>query len=267
MWFLIFIITLSNSQNNFDFDRNFITEYVNIYRIIHQAPNVTYDYNIELSAKNWSNYLANNNLFIHSTNNYGENIAMEYNIFNYTECIINAINAWYAEVNNYNYTDPGNNYLTYGHFTQLVWKNTKKIGVGISLSTITNKIYIVMNFDPAGNYIGTINYISNVLPAISFQSPPPLPLPYPPMYPSYIPMPVPYPPMPLPYPPMPLPYPPMPLPYPPMYPSYIPMPVPYPPMYPSYIPMPLPYPPMYPSYIPMPLPYPPMYPSPIFNKK
>ena len=122
---------------------------------------------MEIISQKWSNELASKNLFAHSTSNYGENIALEYGSIssNFSICIINAIKMWYSEVNNYDYLNPGYNH-TAGHFTQLIWVNTRKISVGISLSNKTNIIYIVMNFDPPGNYVGAINYINNVLPPL-----------------------------------------------------------------------------------------------------
>jgi hypothetical protein len=40
-----------------------------------------------------------------------------------------------------------------GHFTQLVWKSSREIGVGRSQSR-DGKWFVVANFFPAGNYVG-----------------------------------------------------------------------------------------------------------------
>jgi hypothetical protein len=45
--------------------------------------------------------------------------------------VAQATTGWYNEVSKYNYRNPGFSMAT-GHFTQLVWKNTKSIGFGIA---------------------------------------------------------------------------------------------------------------------------------------
>lgn len=40
-----------------------------------------------------------------------------------------------------------------GHFTQVIWKNSKFLGQGAAKS-INNTVYVVCNYDPPGNIIG-----------------------------------------------------------------------------------------------------------------
>ncbi len=49
-----------------------------------------------------------------------------------------------------------------GHFTQLVWKNTEKIGAGIAYNSDRTKAYAVAQYSPPGNYED--QYQENVLP-------------------------------------------------------------------------------------------------------
>ena len=49
-----------------------------------------------------------------------------------------------------------------GHFSQVVWKDSKEIGVGRS-KTKDGKIVVVTNYRPAGNITGS--YTTNVLPS------------------------------------------------------------------------------------------------------
>jgi pathogenesis-related protein 1 len=44
-----------------------------------------------------------------------------------------------------------------GHYTQMVWHNTKSIGMGIAQCP-NGAIIIVANYDPAGNYVGEKAY-------------------------------------------------------------------------------------------------------------
>lgn len=55
---------------------------------------------------------------------------------------------------------------TAGHFSQVVWKDSKEMGVG--MATKGGKCIVVANYTPAGNYIGM--YQDNVFPLASGQS-------------------------------------------------------------------------------------------------
>ena len=46
-----------------------------------------------------------------------------------------------------------------GHFTQVVWKESKKLG--IAYASGKSGTYVVANYDPAGNFLG--QYPTNVL--------------------------------------------------------------------------------------------------------
>ena len=48
-----------------------------------------------------------------------------------------------------------------GHFTQVVWKGSKELGVGRAV-TPDGKIIVVANYRPAGNMVGS--FAANVLP-------------------------------------------------------------------------------------------------------
>lgn len=49
-----------------------------------------------------------------------------------------------------------------GHFTQVVWKESTKLGVG--MATNGNKAFVVGQYRPAGNMIGREYFEKNVLP-------------------------------------------------------------------------------------------------------
>ena len=51
------------------------------------------------------------------------------------ECYcISAVNSWYNEINDYSFEKPGkkSDNAVVGHFTQLVWKKSVELGVGIA---------------------------------------------------------------------------------------------------------------------------------------
>ena len=47
-----------------------------------------------------------------------------------------------------------------GHFTQMIWAQSRHLGVGLAKSPTTGKFFTVMKYDPAGNYTG--KYRENV---------------------------------------------------------------------------------------------------------
>lgn len=169
-----------------------VTNYINKYRTLHQAPIVKYDQNMASVSQAWADYMATNNVFKHSNSIYGENLALfsSGQISDCTNRTNKALDLWYAEGANYTYSDNKFNSL-YGHFTQTVWVSSKYISAGVAYGN--KKIYVVMNFNPPGNYAGA--YTTNVLPIMSpphpmILSPPPVPInilksPKPPKYPPY----------------------------------------------------------------------------------
>ena len=50
-----------------------------------------------------------------------------------------------------------------GHFTQVVWKGSQKLGVGFALTGDGKTLYVVAQYSPPGNYMGQFG--SNVLRA------------------------------------------------------------------------------------------------------
>jgi uncharacterized protein YkwD len=60
-----------------------------------------------------------------------------------------AVTAWYSEASMYNFRKPGYQRGT-GHFTQLVWKKTRYVGLAFS----PDGRYLVANYFPSGNYRG-----------------------------------------------------------------------------------------------------------------
>jgi len=73
-------------------------------------------------------------------------------------------NSWYSENKNYNYnTGKSKNGKEYRHFTQLVWKASKKIGCAVAKGKwngYSPSYYVCCNYYPGGNYEG--QYKTNV---------------------------------------------------------------------------------------------------------
>lgn len=145
--------------------------HVNVYRAIHGVPLVSYSTQLEAHAQAWSDYMAATNQFRHSTGRYGENLAMFGS--NTNNPCVRAVDRWYAENEEYDYLQ-SKFIFNAGHFTQLVWKRTTEVGIGIATSK-NGITYVTMMYNPPGNVFG--QFTQNVpLPKY-------LPPAYPPIYP------------------------------------------------------------------------------------
>ena len=134
----------------------------NLYRAQHQVSDLTRVAAIESIAQSYSEYLAANNMFQHSSNTYlgnslGENLYWGYG---FSSIGTNAVDSWYEEVADYDFNSPGFKSGT-GHFTQIVWKDSQQLGCGIGCGS-NNYCYVTCNYYPAGNYLG--QFASNVFP-------------------------------------------------------------------------------------------------------
>jgi len=82
---------------------------------------------------------------------YGENLAWH---SRKTRSCKELIKMWYDEIELYDF-EAGNFDHSTGHFTQLVWASTTRVGCAKSISEGPNGgVYLVCNYDPAGNYLG-----------------------------------------------------------------------------------------------------------------
>ncbi|CAF0948842.1 unnamed protein product [Rotaria sp. Silwood1] len=135
----------------------------NELRARHCAPPLQLDNNLSTIAQNYAEYLASRNLFQHSNNGYGENLYM----MSSSSSLANlhgsaATQSWYDEISMYSFNRPGFSSQT-GHFTQVVWKGSTKLGVGIGFGNGGRTAVVVANYNPPGNYMGQFqqNVLSN----------------------------------------------------------------------------------------------------------
>ncbi len=122
-------------------------------------------WSVELAnyAQEWANYLAekNNCRIAHrSTLGKADNVTGE-NIFWGTGkeySVLDASRAWYEEIENYTYQPiRANSDTKTGHYTQMVWKSSRKVGIGKAKCS-NGSIIIVANYNPPGNVIGEKPY-------------------------------------------------------------------------------------------------------------
>eukprot|EP00429_Kryptoperidinium_foliaceum_P075400 CAMPEP_0176222522 /NCGR_PEP_ID=MMETSP0121_2-20121125/20277_1 /TAXON_ID=160619 /ORGANISM="Kryptoperidinium foliaceum, Strain CCMP 1326" /LENGTH=232 /DNA_ID=CAMNT_0017561737 /DNA_START=69 /DNA_END=767 /DNA_ORIENTATION=+ len=135
----------------------------NLYRCMHDVPLFTWDDAIAASAQQW----ADNGAFEHSPSSsrkvggeqLGENLAWGYPTRTGTASTI----AWYDEIK---FTDPYGTADSFtdttqpgeaiGHYTQVVWSTSVKLGCGKGKATVGGNAgdLWVCQYGPAGNYGG-----------------------------------------------------------------------------------------------------------------
>ena len=130
----------------------------NLYRACHNAQPLFFNCDILKISQAYSDKLASQNSgLVHSNNRYngqwmGENLAYFYG----TDGEV-PTKMWYDEYSAYDFNNPGFSMNT-GHFTQVVWKNSKEFGIGYSC--VNSRCYVTGNYFPGGNVGG--QYQSNV---------------------------------------------------------------------------------------------------------
>lgn len=129
----------------------------NKFRANHHAPKLVWDDELAAYAERYASKCK----FAHSSSPYGENLAAGY------QSAYAAVEAWYEEHKQYSYATPGFSYKT-GHFTQLVWRASRKLGCAYVTCNGKNGTpgkYLVCEYSPAGNIINGDYFARNILPA------------------------------------------------------------------------------------------------------
>jgi len=157
--------TKPSSSPSSDNDENFEEEALskhNEYRKTHGCQPLKLDQKLCSYAQEWANKLARENRFEHRSNSsYGENLYCTWSSNPKSGCSGDkAVESWYDEIKDHQFGKEPNSMGT-GHFTQVVWKNSKNLGIAKARSS-SGKIIVVANYEPAGNFIG--QYVQNVPP-------------------------------------------------------------------------------------------------------
>ncbi|KAK3087250.1 hypothetical protein FSP39_003600 [Pinctada imbricata] len=148
--------------------KDFISDCVkvhNTYRKKHGVPPLKQSRDLSRYAQKWADHLAANNLFQHSDCNHkgkklGENIASKRSSAETEYTAQEACDQWYNEITKYKFGTE-TRVMGTGHFTQMVWKGSKELGIGKAQGS-GGRMIVVASYRPAGNVIGTFK--ANVLP-------------------------------------------------------------------------------------------------------
>jgi uncharacterized protein YkwD len=120
----------------------------NAYRAKHCVPNLTWSAQLAAQAQAWADKCPSTG-FKHSGGvpgqpPYGENLAWGTN-----RSAKNTVDSWYGEISSYNFNAPKYSNAV-GHFTQVVWRDSKQLGCGMSVCQGQN--YWVCQYSPPGNW-------------------------------------------------------------------------------------------------------------------
>jgi hypothetical protein len=117
-------------------------------------PDLTWDDGLAEVAATW----AAGCVFEHSTTQYGENLAA----FSASVESADVVDAWFSEIEFYDYaTDSCEAGEMCGHYTQVVWRDTARVGCAVESCTLDGfgrGDFYVCNYDPAGNWVGEKPY-------------------------------------------------------------------------------------------------------------
>lgn len=132
----------------------FQTEILNEHnnkRDLHGVQHLSWDDELAKYAADYaaSSFSCDNVQLIHSHGPYGENLAAGYTGG------ASPVDAWYDEISQYDYNNPGFSEAT-GHFTQVIWKDTTKLGCAYVTCNNAWRQYTICEYsDSRGNIVGT----------------------------------------------------------------------------------------------------------------
>ncbi|KAI5951394.1 PRY1 [Candida jiufengensis] len=118
-------------------------------RSLHGVPPLIWDENLYNYAQNYANQFDQIG-FKHSGGPYGENLALGLND------ATSVVNMWYSEIKYYSWNHQYSS--STGHFSQVVWKSTSKLGCGRSGN------FWICSYSSPGNLSGA--FAQNVLPLV-----------------------------------------------------------------------------------------------------
>jgi len=127
-----------------------IIEFLNIHnkeRALFNIPPLEWSQELAKDAEKWAKIIHDKNVLQHASNlDQGENLFWG-SCHSFT--MADAANSWLSEKRylKSNYYEP-----KAGHYTQMIWRKTQKIGAAIVKGK--NGTFVVARYFPAGNYIG-----------------------------------------------------------------------------------------------------------------
>lgn len=130
-------------------------------RDIHGHPMLMWDSQLAEKAKNWAIYLIENECFDHQhDSSCGENL-YEITYSQKSHRVYDAVFEQYKEIEDYDFNNPERyeedcpEFCNIGHFSQIVWKETTKVGCCVAFDKDSRRTVTVTKFSPGQGYAFT----------------------------------------------------------------------------------------------------------------
>ncbi|GFY72378.1 golgi-associated plant pathogenesis-related protein 1 [Trichonephila inaurata madagascariensis] len=150
-----------------DFRRRMILAH-NGYRNLHGSPKLKPLRELEDDAQIWAETIAAKGYlqYCEKLYNIGESLSSIELLSTEPPSAERIVHNWYLEIKNYSFAEPRWRRGAF-HFSQLVWRNTTNIGIGIAPVPGEPRLFIVVRYFPTGNSNFPGEFEKNVRPRIS----------------------------------------------------------------------------------------------------
>lgn len=124
----------------------------NSYRAKVGNPSLAWSDSLATRARQWAKSLIERGAFVHQHGQFGENL---FEISGGHATPASVVGAWMSEEGNYN-RETNRCTARCGHYTQVVWRDTKLVGCGIARDA--KREVWVCDYSPPGNIVGERPY-------------------------------------------------------------------------------------------------------------
>ena len=144
---------LSNAQTNQSLESKILAVHNSERAKVGVAP-LTWSNSLAAGAQAWAEHVATTGRFVHDPGRgaVGENMAGFFSDVSEPCC---GQSAWVTEKSLYH---GGPSFSAVGHYTQMVWANSKQVGCGTAFSRGLDYSILVCRYDPPGNWPGQLPY-------------------------------------------------------------------------------------------------------------
>ncbi len=148
---IISIPSVIKAQSLTDSQKHEILERHNYYRREVGVPPLAWSDTLAEISQKWANKIAKKDKLVHSNYDYGENIYMSTSAVKASR----PVDAWASEKKFYHNNEvvTTQNVDLFGHYSQIIWAKTTKVGCAEAVSKKGNH-YWVCEYAPAGNILG-----------------------------------------------------------------------------------------------------------------
>ena len=162
------VVSYSEKDMNLEKLREIELNEHNYLRSLHGVPPLILNQRLNDIAQNYAKIIAQKKVMEHSKKEdreldgkyVGENLYMKMSSGKVKYVCGDMSKSWYSEIKDYNF-ETGESTGVTGHFTQLVWKDSKEVGFGIAFNG--GYLFTVANYFPGGNFNMDTTYKEQIL--------------------------------------------------------------------------------------------------------